>query len=55
MLGPAFNLFANNFHDIHDSTAFQYADDTTFIKHCAPSDLDDTVGELNSTMPTLED
>jgi len=55
ILGPVlFNFYANDLNDIHDCTAFQYADDTTFIKHCAPSDLDTTVGELNSTMRALE-
>ena len=27
----------------------------TFMKHCAPSDLDANVGELNSPIQTLED
>lgn len=55
ILGPVlFNLYANDLNDIHDCTAFQYADDMTFIKHCAPSGLDATVGDLNSTMRTLE-
>lgn len=53
ILGPVlYNLYANDLNDIHDCTAFQYADDTTYIKH--PSDLDSTVGELNSTMRALE-
>ena len=49
-----FNLYANNLNDIHDCAEFQYADDKTFIKHCAPSDLDTTARELNSTMRALE-
>ena len=28
--------------------AFQYADDTTFMKYCAPSDLDATIEEYAS-------
>ena len=39
----------------HDCMAFQYADDTTLIKHCAPSGLEANVGELNNTMRILED
>ena len=31
--------------------AFQYADDTTLIKHCAPSGLEANVGELNHANP----
>ena len=39
----------------HDCMAFQYADETTRIKHCAPSGLEANVGELNNTMWILED
>lgn len=39
----------------HDCMAFQYADDMTLIKHCAPSGLEANVGELNNTMRILED
>lgn len=49
-----FNLYANDLSDIHDCTAFQNADDTTFIKHCASSNLDTTVGELNGAVQTLQ-
>ena len=35
--------------------AFQYADDMTLIKHCAPSGQEANVGELNNTMRILED
>ena len=49
-----FNLYANDLNNIHECTAFQYGDDTTFFKHCAPSDVDTTDGELNSTMRALE-
>ena len=56
ILGPAvFYLYANDLHDNHDWTAFWYADETTSIKHCARSDLDANVGELNSPIQTLED
>ena len=55
ILGPVlFNLYSNDLNDIHDCTAFQYADNTTFINHCTPSDPDTTIGELNSSMRALK-
>ena len=56
ILGPTlFNLYANDLNDIPDRTAFQYAEDTIIMKHCTLSDLDATVGQLNSAIQTLED
>ena len=56
ILGPVlFNLYVNDFDEVHDCTTFQYADDTTLITHCVPSKLDTVTVELNNTMRTLED
>ena len=56
ILGPVvFYSYVNDLNDNHDWTAFWYADETTFIKYCAPSDLDANVGELNTAIQTLED
>ena len=56
ILGPAlFNLYVNDLKNNHDCPAFQYADHTTLIKHCAPSGVEATAGELNNTMGILED
>ena len=55
ILGPAlFYLYENDRNNNHDWTAFRYADKATFMKHCAPSDLNANVGELNSPIQTLE-
>ena len=49
------NLYVNDLDEVHDCTAFQYADDTTPITHCFPLKLDAATAELNNTMRTLED
>ena len=56
ILGPVlFNLYVNDFDEVHDCTTFQYADDTTLITHCVSSKLDTVTVELNNIMRTLED
>ena len=56
ILGPVLlNLYVNDLDEVHDCTAFQYADDTTPITHCFPLKLDAATAESNNTMCTLED
>ena len=56
ILGPVLlNLYVNDLDEVHDCTAFQYADDTTPITHCFPLKLDAATAESNNTMRTLED
>ena len=53
ILGPVLlNLYVNDLDEVHDCTAFQYADDTTPITHCFPLKLDAAAAESNNTMRT---
>ncbi len=56
IMGPLiFNLYVTDLQSCMDNIkCHQYADDTTFYKHCKPVDLQSTVTELSAGMGKLE-
>ena len=56
IMGPLiFNLYVTDLQSCMDNVkCHQYADDTTFYKHCKPVDLQSTVTELSTGMGKLE-
>ena len=55
-MGPLiFNLYVQDLEANINATCHQYADDTTLYKHCKPSNLQQTVTNLQDTMNHLNE
>ena len=56
IMGPLlFNLYVTDLNSELDATCHQYADDTTLYRHSKPSELNESVSALQSTLRKLED
>ena len=56
ILGPViFNLYVVDLQNEMDCDCYQYADDTTFLVHSKPSELDASADDVNKTITRLRD